>query len=63
MCLNSVGKRTQKCDRENREWRWLQTKLIYMGYLGLVVKRLCCINCLNAGATTCVTSRNQKSVA
>ena len=32
-----------------------QTKPIYMWYLSLVVKRLCCINCLNAEATTCAT--------
>ena len=39
VCLNSVGERTQRCDGENREWWW---------YLELVVKRLRCINCLNA---------------
>ena len=37
MCLNSVGKRTQNCDMENREWNWRQIKTVYMWYLDLVV--------------------------
>ena len=37
LCLNSVGKRTQKCDRKNRELRWRQIKSIYRWYLDLVV--------------------------
>ena len=28
MCLNFVEERTQKCDRENREWRWCQIKYL-----------------------------------
>ena len=60
MCLNFVGERTQKCDKENREWRWRQIKSIYRLYLDLVVKKLCYINCLNAWATNCATFRNQK---
>ena len=47
MCLNFVGERTQKYDRENREWRWRQIKSIYRLYLDLVVKKLYYINCLN----------------
>ena len=60
MCLNFVGERTQKCDKENREWRWRQIKSIYRLYLDLVVKQLCYISCLNAWATNCATFRNQK---
>ena len=30
MCLNSVGERTQRCDKENREWQWRQIKSIYI---------------------------------
>ena len=52
--------RTQKCDRENWEWWWHQIKSIYRLYLDLVVKQLCCINCLNAWATNCAPFRNQK---
>ena len=26
MGLDSEGERAQKCDRENRDWRWLQIK-------------------------------------
>ena len=37
ICLNSVGERTQKCDRENWGWRWRQIKSIYRWYLDLVV--------------------------
>ena len=47
MCLNFVEERTQKCDRENREWRWCQIKSIYRLHLDLVVKQLCYISCLN----------------
>ena len=50
MCLNFVGERTQKYDRENREWRWRQIKSIYRFYLDLVAKKLYYINCLNAYA-------------
>ena len=57
MCLNFVGERTQKCDKENREWRQRQIGRLY---LDLVVKKLCYINCLNAWATNCATFRNQK---
>ena len=60
MCLNFVGERTQKCDKENREWRWRQIKSIYRLYLDLVVKQLCYISCLNAWATNCATFRNKK---
>ena len=60
MCLNFVEERTQKCDRENREWRWCQIKSIYRLHLDLVVKQLCYISCLNACATNCSTFRNQK---
>ena len=60
MCLNFVGERTQKCDRENREWWWRQIKSIYRLHLDLVVKQLCYISCLNACATNCATFRNQK---
>ena len=54
MCLYFVGERTQKSDRENREWP------IYRLYLDLVMKQLYHINCLNAWATNCATFRNQK---
>ena len=60
MCLDFVEVRTQKCDRENREWRWRQIKSIYRLYLDLVVKQLCSVNCLNAWANNCATFRNQK---
>ena len=60
MCLNFVEERTQKCDRENREWRWRQIKSIYWLYLDLVVEKLCYINCLNAWATNCAIFGNQK---
>ena len=60
MGLNFVGERTQKCDKENRVWRWRQIRSIYRSYLDLVVKKLCHINCLNAWATICATFRNQK---
>ena len=60
ICLNFVEERTQKCDRENREWRWCQIKSIYRLHLDLVVKQLCYISCLNACATNCATFRNQK---
>ena len=60
MCLNFVEERTQKCDRENREWRWYQIKSICRLHLDLVVKQLCYHSCLNAWATNCVTFRNQK---
>ena len=39
MCLNFVGERTQKCDRENREWQRRQITSIYRLYLDLVVKK------------------------
>ena len=51
MCLNFVKERTQKCDRENREWRWRQIKSIYRLHLDLAVKQLCYNSCLNAWAT------------
>ena len=60
MCLNFVGERTQKCDRENQEWLWRQTKSSYRLYLDLVVKQLCYISCLNAWTPNYVTFRNQK---
>ena len=60
MCLYFVGQRTQKSDRENREWPWRQIKSIYRLYLDLVVKQLYYINCLNAWATNCAIFRNQK---
>ena len=60
MCLNFVEERTQKCDRENREWRWRQIKSIYRSHLDLVVKQICYISCLNAWATNCVAFKNQK---
>ena len=60
MCLNFVEERTQKCDRENREWRWYQIKSICRLHLDLVVKQLCYDSCLNAWATNCATFRNQK---
>ena len=41
MCLNFVGERTRKCDKENRELQWRQIKAIYRLYLDLVVKQLC----------------------
>ena len=56
MYLNSVGERTQKCDRENRMWRWRQIKPAYMWYLEVVVKLLRQINCLNPWDTNCATS-------
>ena len=55
-----MGKRTQKCDWVNREWRWRQINSIYTWYLDLVVKRLHYINCLNLWATNYTTFRNQK---
>ena len=63
MCLNFVEERSQKCNRENREWRWRQLKSIYRLHPDLVVKQLCYIGYLNASttkATNCVTFRNQK---
>ena len=51
MCLNFVGERTWKCDKENRECWWRQIKSIYRLHLDLVVKQICYINCLNAWAT------------
>ena len=61
MCLNSVGKRNHKLQRENREWWWQdQIKLIYGWYLDLAVKRLCCINSLNIPATNFGFFQNQK---
>ena len=60
ICLNFLEERTQKCDRENREWQWYQIKLIYSLHLDLVVKQLCYISCLNACATNCATFRSQK---
>ena len=60
ICLNFVEERTQKCDRENREWRWYQIKSICKLHLDLVVKQLYYIICLNACATNCATFRNQK---
>ena len=60
MCLDFVEERTQKCDRENRKWRWCQIKSIYRLHLDLVVKHFCYISCLNTCATNCATSRNQK---
>ena len=62
MCLNFVGERAQKCDRDNREWWWCQIKSIYRLHLDLVVKKLCYINCLNAWATSCAAFRNQSYV-
>ena len=59
MCLNFVEESTQKCDRENREWRWRQIKSIYRLHLDLVVKQLCYNSCLNAWATNSATFRNQ----
>ena len=55
ICLNSVGERNQKCDRENRGWRWPQINPIYMWYLDVVVKRLRCIKSLNYWATNYTT--------
>ena len=48
MCLNSMGELSLMCDRENREWWSRKIKAIYIWYLELVAKRLCCINSLNA---------------
>ena len=59
MCLNFVGERTQKCDRENREWRWRQIMSVSRLYLDLAVKQLYYLNCLNAWATNYATFRNQ----
>ena len=56
MCLNCVGERTQKCDKENRESWWRQIKSIRNSIL---IKQHY-INCLNAWATDCATFRNQK---
>ena len=58
--LNFVEERTQKCDKENREWRRYQIKSIYRLHLDLVFKQLYYISCLNACATNCTTFRNQK---
>ena len=55
MCLNSVGQRAQKSDKENRELRWRQIKSIYRWYIDLVVKRLGCNYRLNAWDTNCAT--------
>ena len=49
MCLYFVGERTQKSDREKREWP------IYRLYLDLVMKQLYYINCLSAWATNYAT--------
>ena len=53
MGFKSVGKRTQNCYTDSRERRWRQSKPTDRWYLVLVVKRLCCINCLNACVTNC----------
>ena len=45
---NSVGECSQKCDRENRQWRWRHIKSTVWWYLDLVVKRFHRPNCLNA---------------
>ena len=58
--LNFVEERTQKCDKESREWRWYQIKSINRLHLDLVVKQLYYIICLNAYAANCATFRNQK---
>ena len=55
MRLDSVGERTQKCDRENREGRWCQINSIYRLHPDLVAESLRCINSLNAWATNCAT--------
>ena len=60
MCLNFVEERTQKCDRENWEWRWRQIKSFYRLHLDLVVSQLCYNSCLNAWTTNCANFRNQK---
>ena len=60
MCLNFARERTQKCDKENREWRWRQIKSIYGLYLDLVVMKLYYISCLNGWGTNSATLRNQK---
>ena len=58
--LEFCGGTYSEVDRENREWRWCQTKSVYRLHLDLVVKQLCYISCLNAFATNCATFRNQK---
>ena len=64
MCLKFVGERAQKCDKENREWRWRQIKSIYRLYQDLVVNSMLLkkryTNCLSAWATNFATFRNQK---
>ena len=64
MCLNFVGERAQKCDEENREWRWCQIKSIYRLYPDVVVNSMLLkkhyTNCLSAWATNCATFRNRK---
>ena len=42
------GKGTHRCDREDQEWRWRQITPMYIWFLELAVKRLHCVNCLNA---------------
>ena len=55
MGFKSVGKCAQNCDMKNREKRWLQSRPTDRWYLELIVKRLCCINCLNSCATNCAS--------
>ena len=45
--LEFCGGTYSEVDRENREWRWCQTKSVYRLHLDLVVKQLCYISCLN----------------
>ena len=40
--LKSVGKRTPKCNKDNKEWWWRWTKWIDKQYLDELVKRRCC---------------------
>ena len=58
MGFKSVGKWAQNCGMENRERQWRQSKPSDRWYLELVVKRLRCINCLNACATNCTSFKS-----
>ena len=56
--LQVCGETSQNCGMENRERWWRQGRPTDRWYLELVVKRLRCINYLNACATNCVSSKS-----
>ena len=53
--LEFCGETYSEMLQENRGWQCRQIRIIYRWYLGLIVKSLCCITCLNAWATNCAS--------